>query len=76
MEGEKGSKTRKGDALAREKLLEIAEKIYNQFEEEVVPSVSLPSRTKAKPGILRRSDVLVYGDNESEPRSITRSNET
>lgn len=66
-----GSKTRKGDALAREKLLEIADKIYNQFEDEVVPSVSLPSRTKANLEYSDESDVWVYGDRESERSAKT-----
>ncbi|MGB9927050.1 MAG: DNA topoisomerase VI, partial [Methanosarcina sp.] len=59
------------DALAREKLLEIAEKIYSQFENEVVPSVSLPSRTKGNIEYSDESDVWVYGDRESERSAKT-----
>ncbi len=59
------------DALARTKLLEIAERIYAQFENETVPSVSLPSRTKANIEYCDQSDVWVYGDRESERSAKT-----
>ena len=71
MSTEANSKTIKGNLLAREKLLELAEKIYNQFEDEVVPSVSLPSRTKANIEYCDESDVWVYGDRESERSAKT-----
>ena len=65
------SKTIKGDALAKDRLLELAGKIYDQFENEVIPSVSLPSRTKANIEYSDESDVWVYGDRESERSAKT-----
>src|SRR5690606_4021039 len=71
MARETNNKMSKGDALAREKLLELVERIYNQFENEVIPSVSLPSRTKANIEYSDESDVWVYGDRESERSAKT-----
>ena len=71
MARETNNKISQGDALARKKLFELAEKIYNQFENEVVPSVSLPSRTKTNIEYSDESDVWVYGDRESERSAKT-----
>lgn len=65
------SRTVLGDSLAREKLLEIADRIYKQFEDEIVPNITLPSRTKANLEYSNESDVWVYGDRESERSAKT-----
>ncbi len=71
MARETNSKTTQGDAIARDRLLELAGKIYDQFENEVIPSVSLPSRTKANIEYSDESEVWVYGDRESERSAKT-----
>ena len=35
-----------GDVIARDRLLELAGKIYDQFENEVIPSVSLQAEQR------------------------------
>ncbi|MDD2439004.1 MAG: DNA topoisomerase IV subunit A [Methanosarcinaceae archaeon] len=65
------SKKAAGDRLAKTRLLGIAEMLYSQFENETVPSVSLPSRTKTNLEYSNSSDVWVYGDRESERSAKT-----
>src|SRR5574344_855900 len=71
MAREISNKKAQRDVLAKEKLFGLAEKIYNQFEDEVVPSISLPSRTKSNLEYSDESDVWVYGDRESERSAKT-----
>ncbi|MDD3043211.1 MAG: DNA topoisomerase IV subunit A, partial [Methanosarcinaceae archaeon] len=65
------NKKEAGDRLAKDRLLGLAENIYSQFENETVPNVSLPSRTKANIEYCDKSDVWVYGDRESERSAKT-----
>jgi len=65
------SKKAAGDRLAKTRLLGIAEMLYSQFENETVPRVSLPSRTKTNLEYSNSSDVWVYGDRESERSAKT-----
>lgn len=71
MENAANGKKSQGDALARERLFELADKIYGQFEKGSVPSVTLPSRTKKNIEYSDESDVWVYGDRESERSAKT-----
>ncbi|MEA1985518.1 MAG: DNA topoisomerase VI, partial [Euryarchaeota archaeon] len=50
------------DSLARDRLLGLAENLYDQFVDEIVPNVNLPSRTKNNIEYSEKSDVWVYGD--------------
>ena len=69
---DKGSKQKKEhDSIAKEHLLGLTERLYDQFIDEVVPNVSLPSRTKANIEYSEKSDVWVYGDRESERSAKT-----
>ena len=59
------------NALAKNRLMGLTEKLYNQFLDEVVPNVSLPSRTKENIRYDDKSNVWVYGDRESERSAKT-----
>jgi DNA topoisomerase-6 subunit A len=59
------------DEIASGRLLGLAGELYDQFTDEVVPSVSLPSRTKANIEYSEDSDVWVYGDRETERSAKT-----
>jgi DNA topoisomerase-6 subunit A len=50
---------------AEEKLLGLAESLYNQFLQGIVPHISLPSRTKNNIEFSSAEDVWVYGDQET-----------
>jgi DNA topoisomerase-6 subunit A len=50
---------------AQEKLLDLAFGLYRQFQEGVVPHIVLPSRTKNNIEYSTKSDVWVYGDQET-----------
>ncbi len=50
---------------AEEKLLGLADALYNQFEQGIVPHISLPSRTKANIEFSSKDDVWIYGDQET-----------
>jgi DNA topoisomerase-6 subunit A len=50
---------------AEEKLLGLADALYNQFEQGIVPHISLPSRTKANIEFSIKDDVWIYGDQET-----------
>ncbi|MDK2826319.1 DNA topoisomerase-6 subunit A [Methanolobus vulcani] len=59
------------DEIASGRLLGLAGELYDQFTDEVVPNVSLPSRTKANIEYSEDSDVWVYGDRETERSAKT-----
>ncbi len=59
------------NALAKNRLMGLTEKLYNQFLDEVVPNISLPSRTKENIRYDENSHVWVYGDRESERSAKT-----
>ena len=56
------------DEKARERLIELAEKFYDQFEGGDVPSMEIPTRTKTNIVFDEESGVWVLGD-----RTSTRS---
>jgi len=50
---------------AQEKLMDLACHLYNQFEQGIVPHISLPSRTKGNIEFSSKDDVWIYGDQET-----------
>ncbi|MEF8883134.1 MAG: DNA topoisomerase IV subunit A [Halapricum sp.] len=63
--------TNYGEGDARERLLNLAEQFYQQFEEGDVPRLQVPTRTKTNIEYDEDSNVWVYGD-----RTSTRSAKT
>ncbi len=61
---EKLEKTAKS-IKAQEKLTGLAETLYNQFLQGIVPHITLPSRTKGNIEFSSKDDVWVYGDQET-----------
>ncbi|ADI74250.1 DNA topoisomerase (ATP-hydrolyzing) [Methanohalobium evestigatum Z-7303] len=59
------------DSVAKDRLLGIARKLYDQFAEGIIPHVTLPSRTKGNIEYNSNSDVWVYGGRESERSAKT-----
>jgi len=59
------------DAVASNRLLGLAEELYNQFLTETIPNVNLPTRTKKNIEYSEESDVWVYGDRETERSAKT-----
>jgi DNA topoisomerase-6 subunit A len=55
--------------VAQEKLLDLAKTLYGQFQQGIVPHLSLPSRTKRNIEYSIKDDVWVYGDQETH-RSV------
>ncbi|MDM7938947.1 MAG: DNA topoisomerase IV subunit A [Methanothrix sp.] len=55
--------------ITQERLLGLASDLYNQFQEGIVPHISLPSRTKGNIEYSTKDDVWVYGDQETR-RSV------
>ncbi|MDD1716334.1 MAG: DNA topoisomerase IV subunit A [Methanolinea sp.] len=53
------------DREAKEKLVDIARRWYQQMTEGIIPSISLPSRTKLNIAYDDTSEVWKYGDRES-----------
>ncbi|XGI83766.1 DNA topoisomerase IV subunit A [Halorutilales archaeon Cl-col2-1] len=53
------------EEAARETLLELADEIYEQFDDGEIPRVRLPTRTKNNVEYDEESDVWVYGDSKS-----------
>ncbi|MFC4988832.1 DNA topoisomerase IV subunit A [Saliphagus infecundisoli] len=53
------------DDRAREQLIDLAARFYDQFEQGEVPSMSIPTRTKSNIEYDEEADVWVYGDRES-----------
>jgi len=49
----------------QEKLMGLAESLYGQFQEGIVPHIALPSRTKNNIEYSIKNDVWVYGDQET-----------
>ncbi|MDO9518075.1 MAG: DNA topoisomerase IV subunit A [Methanosarcinaceae archaeon] len=68
---DRADRKKQRNALAKNRLVGLTEKLYNQFLDEVVPNVSLPSRTKANICYNDDSNVWVYGDRESERSAKT-----
>jgi DNA topoisomerase-6 subunit A len=52
-------------AVTKERLLGLAETLYDQFQEGIVPHLALPSRTKKNIEYDQDGEVWVYGDQES-----------
>ena len=50
---------------AEENLLRLADSLYGQFQQGVVPHISLPSRTKGNIEFSTKDDVWIYGDQET-----------
>ena len=50
---------------AEAQLLGLADTLYNQFQQGIVPHISLPSRTKGNIEYSTKDDVWVYGDQET-----------
>jgi len=50
---------------AQEKLMDLACHLYNQFEQGIVPHISLPSRTKGNIEFSSKDEVWIYGDQET-----------
>ncbi|MCX6672320.1 MAG: DNA topoisomerase VI, partial [Methanothrix sp.] len=50
---------------AEERLLGLADTLYNQFQQGIVPHISLPSRTKGNIEFSTKDDVWIYGDQET-----------
>jgi len=63
--------TNYGEGDARQRLLNLAEQFYEQFEEGDVPRLQVPTRTKTNIEYDENSNVWVYGD-----RTSTRSAKT
>jgi len=53
------------DSLSKTSLKKLIQEFYEQFEDETIPQIVLPSRTKGNIELSQESDVWVYGDNES-----------
>jgi DNA topoisomerase-6 subunit A len=58
-------KTQQRDKMAKEALLGIIERFYDQFEHQKVPNIVMPTRTKANIEYNNDSEVWVYGDSTS-----------
>ena len=50
---------------AEKNLLSLAESLYGQFQQGIVPHISLPSRTKGNIEFSTKDDVWIYGDQET-----------
>ena len=50
---------------AEDNLLRLADSLYGQFQQGVVPHISLPSRTKGNIEFSTKDDVWIYGDQET-----------
>jgi DNA topoisomerase-6 subunit A len=59
------------DEIAKNRLLGLTSELYNQFVDEIVPNITLPSRTKNNIEYSEKSDVWVYGDRETERTAKT-----
>jgi DNA topoisomerase-6 subunit A len=55
--------------LAAERLLDLARSMYSQFQDGIVPHLTLPTRTKNNIEYSDKEDVWVYGDQETQ-RSV------
>jgi DNA topoisomerase-6 subunit A len=61
----KSTEKEKNSKRAEERLLGLADTLYSQFLQGIVPHISLPSRTKANIEYSIKEDVWVYGDQET-----------
>ncbi|WP_181691830.1 DNA topoisomerase IV subunit A [Natronomonas sp. LN261] len=68
MSSESDSDPDMNDALARERLIDLAGEFYDQFADGSVPEMEIPTRTKNNIVFDDEKDVWVYGD-----RTSTRS---
>lgn len=59
------------DKMARQALLDIAERFYQQLDSQTIPFLLMPTRTKANIEYDNESEVWVYGDKESERSAKT-----
>ncbi|MCD5425602.1 MAG: DNA topoisomerase IV subunit A [Methanosarcinaceae archaeon] len=59
------------DLVAKEELLNVVNRLYNQFKAGVIPNISLPSRTKANIEYNEKSKVWVYGDSKTVKNAKT-----
>ncbi|HNX08522.1 MAG TPA: DNA topoisomerase IV subunit A [Methanothrix sp.] len=64
-EKERAKELKAKSQQAEERLLGIADSLYNQFLQGIVPHISLPSRTKNNIEFSSAEDVWVYGDQET-----------
>lgn len=71
MAEERSEQKKEHDAIASNRLLGLAEELYNQFLDETIPNVNLPTRTKKNIEYSDESDVWVYGDRETERSAKT-----
>ena len=60
-----------GEDLAQENLLQLTHALLAQFEDEEIPSIDIPTRTKSN--IKLSNDVWVYGDSTSKTTANTVS---
>jgi len=54
-----------GEEIAQKSLLELANKLYKQIEDEQIPAIEKPTRTKSNIEYEEESDVWVYGNRTS-----------
>ena len=62
---------KQNDHLAKNRLMGLAEGLYDQFVDEIVPNVAISSRTKNNIEYNNESDVWVYGDKETQRTAKT-----
>jgi DNA topoisomerase VI subunit A len=62
---------KQNDHLAKNRLMGLAEGLYDQFIDEIVPNVAISSRTKNNIEYSNESDVWVYGDKETQRTAKT-----
>ncbi len=55
----------KDSETTRKRLLGLAETLYDQFQNGIVPHLALPSRTKSNLEYDQEGEIWVYGDQES-----------
>ncbi len=67
------AETQLNDEEAREKLIELAEKFYDQFADGEVPKMQVPTRTKSNIEYDEDMNVWVYGDRTSTRTAKTVS---
>ena len=53
------------DSVTKQRLLQIIKTIYDQFTNEQIPQLLIPTRTKSNIAFNEESEVWVYGERES-----------
>ncbi|MGD0716942.1 MAG: DNA topoisomerase VI, partial [Halobacteriota archaeon] len=53
------------DRVTKQRLLQIIKTIYDQFTNEQIPQLLIPTRTKSNIAFNEESEVWVYGERES-----------